>query len=333
MLTNGLLGVEELIQVNDLCKDFTVTEGKKGFKGAVKTLFKPEKKIIKALLDVSFNIEDGELLGFVGPNGAGKSTLVKILSGILTPTSGSVDVNGIIPYKKPQLNSMQIGVVFGQRSRLMWALPANDTFDYLKALYSIPEDEFQENLNYFKESLAIEEIMYKPVRTLSLGQKMRVEIAAALLHGPGILYLDEPTIGLDVVGKYELHKLIKRINKERNVTVLLVTHDVIDIEQLCRKVMIIDKGSLIWSGSIDELRNAKGEKRIFNVTYFGEIKDTSSQLLVHEGNSGLRHIFTCSNLKTPVSDILNELQSKGEIADLTIAQTPIEEIIRRIYTE
>jgi len=322
-----------MIRVQNISKEFTVTMGKKGFKGALKTLFHPEKKIIKALDGISFEIADGEILGFVGPNGAGKSTLVKILSGILTPTSGSVDVNGIVPYEKPQLNAMQMGVVFGQRSRLMWALPANDTFEYLKALYSIPDSTYKENIDYFQESLGIEDIMYKPVRTLSLGQKMRVEISAALLHGPGILYLDEPTIGLDVVGKYELHKLIKRINDERNVTVLLVTHDVIDIEQLCRKVIIIDKGNLIWTGTMDELRKAKGEKRTFNVTYFDEIHDTSSDILIHEEQSGLKHRYICMNPETLVSEILNELQTKGKIADLTIAQTPIEEIIRRIYTE
>ena len=319
------------ISVQDIKKEFSVTIGKKGFKGAVKSLFKPEKKIIKALDGVSFDIEKGEILGFVGPNGAGKSTLVKILSGILTPTSGQAIVNNLIPYKKPQVNAMQIGVVFGQRSRLMWSLPANDSFEYLKALYSIPDEIYAKNIEYFKDSLEIEEFMFKPVRTLSLGQKMRIEISAALLHNPSILYLDEPTIGLDVVGKYELHKLIKKINYDRKVTVLLVTHDVIDIEQLCEKVIIIDKGKLIWTGTMDELKKAKGDYRTFTITYFNEVNEIDFAELERLESDGLRHKYICKNPVIPMSLILDELQAQGSIADLTIAETPIEEVIRGIY--
>lgn len=321
------------ISVQNIKKDFTVTIGKKGFKGAISTLIKPEKKTIHALNDITFNIEKGEILGFVGPNGAGKSTLVKILSGILTPTSGQAIVNNLIPYEKPQVNAMQIGVVFGQRSRLMWSLPVNDSFEYVKALYSIPDDVFDENIKYFEDSLGIGEIKFKPVRTLSLGQKMRVEIAASLMHSPDIIYLDEPTIGLDVVGKYELHKLIKKINREKKITVLLVTHDVIDIEQLCDRVIIIDKGKLIWTGSLDDLKNTKGRKRILNVTFLSEVENYEPKIIKALNQNGLKHKYIYEDDKIPMSAILAELQEQGEIADLTITENPIEEIIRGIYTK
>lgn len=322
-----------VIEVKKIKKEFVVTVGKKGFKGAVKTLFAPEKKTIKALDDVSFEINEGEILGFVGPNGAGKSTLVKILSGILHPTDGEALVNGIHPYKKPQLNAMGIGVVFGQRSRLMWSLPANDSFEYLKALYSIPDEVYEENISYFKESLGIEELLFKPIRTLSLGQKMRVEIAASLLHSPQIIFLDEPTIGLDVVGKYDLHKMINKINKEKKITVLLVTHDVIDIEQLCSKVIVIDKGKLIWDGTISDLKNVKGNTRKINITFSEEIPALASDKLTLVDLKGLRHKYIYSDMTSTMGDMLDEIQSAGNITDLTIEETPIEEIIRGIYKQ
>ena len=322
-----------VIEVKNIKKEFVVTIGKKGFKGAVKTLFKPEKKIIKALDGVSFEINKGEILGFVGPNGAGKSTLVKTLSGILHPTEGEAFVNGIHPYEKPQENAMGIGVVFGQRSRLMWSLPANDSFEYLKALYSIPDDVYDENIDYFKESLGIEELLFKPIRTMSLGQKMRVEIAAALLHSPGVIFLDEPTIGLDVVGKYDLHKMINKINKEKQVTVLLVTHDVIDIEQLCKKVIVIDEGKLIWDGTISELKKVRGNTRRINITFTDEIPALESSKLELMEIDGLRHKYIYSDKVATIGEVLLEIQSAGKLADLTIEETPIEEIIRGIYKQ
>ena len=234
-----------LIEVNNLSKVFVKITRDKGLRGAAKAFFHPETTDTVALNNVTFHVDQGEILGYIGPNGAGKSTTVKILTGILTPTSGEAFVDGIKPYEKRQENAKKIGFVFGQRSRLWRLLPVYDSLEFSKILYSIPDNIYNENISYFKESLDLKRILDQPVRTLSLGERMRAELAMALLHNPKILYLDEPTIGLDVVGKNELRKIIKKINLERKVTVLLVTHDVLDIEKLCSRVLVLDNGQLV----------------------------------------------------------------------------------------
>ena len=321
-----------IIKVANIKKDFVITVGKKGMRGAIKNLFNPEKKVVQALDGISFAVEKGEILGILGPNGAGKSTTIKILTGILTPSSGSVEVAGLVPYQKPRVNAMHIGVVFGQRSRLWWNLPVNDSFEYTKALYSIPEELYKKNVDYFCESFGISEILQKPVRTLSLGQKMRAEIAMAMLHSPEILYLDEPTIGLDVVGKNELHNLIRKINAEKGVTVLLVTHDVLDIERLCSRVIIIDKGTLIWQGNVEELKHAKGSEKHFNVVFELPLPPVEAPFLrLEQCVDGVRHDYCCEDASVGIDEVVSLFFAAGKVVDLTISDAQLDEVMRRIY--
>lgn len=324
--------MDSILSVEHLTKKFTVVVGKKGLAGAVHNLFSPTKREIIAVNDITFSVQEGEIIGFLGPNGAGKSTTIKMLTGILTPTSGSAMVNGLIPYQRPRENARNIGVVFGQRSRLWWNLPVQDSFEYTKALYQIPEGVFKENLSYFSDSFGVGDILTKPVRTLSLGQKMRAEIAMAMLHNPHILYLDEPTIGLDVVGKNELHQLIRRINIDRGVTIVLVTHDVLDIERLCRRVMIIDKGKLIWQGEIEALKKAKGGEKHYHVLYETPCAPIQVPFLKVEEADGQRHHYICTE-DIPLDDVLPRILEAGRVVDFTINDPPLDQVMRRIYTE
>ena len=326
--------IMSIITMADIKKDFTITVGKKGIRGAIQNLFYPEKKVIHALGGISLSIGKKEILGLLGPNGAGKSTTVKILTGILTPTSGHAEVAGITPYLKPRLNAMNIGVVFGQRSRLWWNLPVFDSFEYTRALYSIPNELYKQNVDYFCENFGISEILKKPVRTLSLGQKMRAEIAMAMLHSPSILYLDEPTIGLDVVGKNELHTLIRKINVEKNVTVLLVTHDVMDIERLCSRVIIIDKGILVWQGNIEELKRAKGTEKHFNVVFEQPRPAIETPFLkLEQCVDGVHHTYCCEDENIEIDEVVGLFFSAGKVVDLTIADAQLDVVMRRIYSE
>ena len=326
------MSTDSILSVEHLTKKFTIVAGRKGLAGAIRNLFNPVKREITAVNDITFSVKEGEIVGFLGPNGAGKSTTIKMLTGILTPTSGSASVNGLIPYQQPRKNARNIGVVFGQRSRLWWNLPVQDSFEYTKALYQIPENVFRENLRYFSDDFGVDEILTKPVRTLSLGQKMRAEIAMAMLHNPRILYLDEPTIGLDVVGKNELHQLIQRINADRGVTIVLVTHDVLDIERLCRRVMIIDKGSLIWHGEIEDLKRAKGVEKHYHVLYENPCTPIERPFLKVAQADGQRHHYICTE-DVPLDDILPRILEAGRVVDFTVTDPPLDQVMRRIYTE
>ena len=322
-----------IIFVKNIVKEFNVTMQKKEDSGVLATLFRSEKKKILALNDVTFSVDENEILGLLGPNGAGKSTMVKILTGILTPTSGNATVDGFVPYKNPKQNALHLGVVFGQRSRLWWNLPTVESFNYTRALYSIPDNIYRENFKWFSDNFGINEILSKTVRTLSLGQKMRAEIAMAMMHSPKILFLDEPTIGLDVVGKNELHNLIVQLRKEKGVTVLLVTHDMLDIERLCSRVIVIDKGNLLWHGSIPELRHAKGGKKVFSVLYQSDTPTIESENLRLEKVEGLYHTYNCYNPDIPIEELIKEVFSAGIVSDLTIKDAELDEVMRRLYLE
>lgn len=324
--------MNSILSVDHLTKKFTVVVGKKGLSGAIHNLFSPTKREIIAVNDITFSVQEGEIIGFLGPNGAGKSTTIKMLTGILTPTSGSAKVNGLEPYQRPRENARNIGVVFGQRSRLWWNLPVQDSFEYTKALYQIPQNVFEENVRYFSDSFGVGGILTKPVRTLSLGQKMRAEIAMAMLHNPRILYLDEPTIGLDVVGKNELHQLVQRINADRGVTIVLVTHDVLDIERLCRRVMIIDKGRLVWRGEIEALKKAKGVEKHYHVLYESPCAPIQAPFLKVEEANGQHHHYICTE-DVPLDDILPQIMAAGRVVDFTVNDPPLDQVMRRIYTE
>ncbi len=243
-----------MIEFNDICKIYRVARRESGLGNAVKSLFKREYDTVNAINHISFSIDDGEMVGYIGPNGAGKSSTIKILSGILMPDSGTCLVNGQVPWKDRKEYVRQIGVVFGQRSQLWWDIPVMDSFELLQAIYSIPAPRYRNKLDELTQLLHLEEILKTPTRQLSLGQRMRCEIAASLLHEPKLLFLDEPTIGLDAVSKIAVRDFIKKMNEEHKTTVILTTHDMQDIEAITRRVILIGKGQKLLDGTLEYLR-------------------------------------------------------------------------------
>lgn len=243
-----------MIEFNDVCKSYRVTRRDSGFGSAVKSLFKREYDLIHAVNHISFSVNDGEIVGYIGPNGAGKSSTIKILSGILTPDSGTCLVNGWVPWKNRKEYVRQIGVVFGQRSQLWWDIPVMDSFELLQAIYSIPVSRYRSKLDELTQLLHLEELLKTPTRQLSLGQRMRCEIAASLLHEPKVLFLDEPTIGLDAVSKIAVRGFIKKMNEEHKTTVILTTHDMQDIEAIASRIILIGKGQKLMDGTLEDLR-------------------------------------------------------------------------------
>ena len=265
------------INVIHISKTFKVAKRRSGIKATLKSFFKRNYIYVEAIKDISFQIEKGEIVGYIGPNGAGKSTTIKILSGILLPDSGEVKVDGLVPYKDREKYVSNIGVVFGQRSQLWWDIPAEDTFDLLRDIYKLDNEEYQKTKNELVKLLNIENIMQIPVRQLSLGQRMRCEIAASLIHNPSILFLDEPTIGLDAVSKEIVRDFIKKLNKEKKTTVILTTHDMSDIEALAKRIILIGKGEILYDGSLNNLKNkhVSAIEEDGNITFLHKVKDGS----------------------------------------------------------
>jgi ABC-2 type transport system ATP-binding protein len=322
------------ITVTDLGKVFKRRRGRKGLGGAVKDLFKREYDTIKAVDGVSFAIEKGEVVGYVGPNGAGKSTTMKILCGILVPTSGRAEVGGIIPYQKRELNARRMGVVFGQRTQLSWDLPLSETFDLMKHMYDIPESRFQGNIRELHDVLGTGEFVHAPVRQLSLGQRMRAELACALLHDPDVLYLDEPTIGLDVIAKINVRDFLVKINQLRHTTILLATHDMTDIEKICSRTLVIHKGQIMYDGSLDRLKNEYGA----DCTLRAEISNIDIDLQeieqLHPNSINLeKDILTVKYDKNKLNSaaLLRSLADHTLIKDFNITESSIEDIIKRMY--
>lgn len=248
-----------MITMEHVCKSYRVAKRNAGMREACKALFRRETEVIRALSDVSFTIQDGEMVGYIGPNGAGKSSTIKILSGILTPESGTCLVDGRIPWKNRTEHVRQIGVVFGQRSQLWWDVPVVDSFELLKDIYTIPTYEYQNNLEELTELLHLQELLRMPTRQLSLGQRMRCEIAASLLHSPKILFLDEPTIGLDAVSKLAVREFIMQLNQNHKTTVILTTHDMHDIEALTKRIILIGRGRVLMDGTLEDMRRLAAE--------------------------------------------------------------------------
>jgi ABC-2 type transport system ATP-binding protein len=323
-----------VIKVKDLYKEYRQRKGKEGLTGAIKDLFHREYRTIKAVDGISFSIEKGEIIGYIGPNGAGKSTTIKMLIGILVPTKGKIDVNGIEPYKHREVNAKRIGVVFGQRTRLWWDIPVSETLSLMRYIYDVPEKQYLENLKTFSDILGLDKFIHTPVRQLSLGQRMRADMACALLHNPDILYLDEPTIGLDVVVKERIREFILEVNKKRNTTVILATHDMSDIERLSSRVMVINSGKLMYDGELDALKRKYGTEEMVVAELLGQIEDTTElyQLGVDEvkyldGKITIKY----DSAKINLSAVVRWLMDKVDTKDISIKVTPIEDVIRRMY--
>ena len=329
-----------MIDVRNVSKEFKKVVKESGFKGSVKSLFNKKVEIVKAVDDISFTVEEGEILGFIGPNGAGKSTAIKMLTGILTPTSGEIVINGQVPYKNRKKYVKEIGVVFGQRTQLWWDLPLSETFTVLKEIYQIEDKAFKEKMDFLNQVLELDEFITSPVRTLSLGQRMRADIAASLIHSPKVLFLDEPTIGLDVVVKDNIRKAIAEINKNEKTTIILTTHDLSDIELLCKRIVMIDKGKKVYDGELDAMKEKYGKMREIHINLksaddmsklafdkqFG-LSDDDLEIKVE----GKKAVVKFNSSKVQVSDMLSYILGTITVKDISVSEADIEEIIRRLY--
>ena len=305
------------IEMKNVVKEFKILNRHEGLAGSIRDLFSRDYKIVKAVDNISINIKHGEIVGYLGPNGAGKSTTIKMMTGVLEPTRGEIFVNGTVPYKNRTRNAENIGVVFGQRSQLWWSLPLIESFNLLKAIYMIPDGDYKQMLELYRELADIENLLHKPVRQMSLGQRTLSDILAAFLHNPKIVFLDEPTIGLDVSMKAKIRELIKGLNKEKNTTVILTTHDMGDVDALCRRIVIIDHGSMIYDNDIEHLKH-----------YFGSYRTLRLNLV----DEGWKEIIVDES-KTDVMSVIAEYQKKNGVKDMKLEDISTEEVIKKIYEQ
>ncbi len=305
----------DAIIMKNVVKEFKVLNRHEGLKGSIRDLFSRDYKTITAVDNISVNIKEGEIVGYLGPNGAGKSTTIKMMTGVLEPTRGEILVNQTVPYKNRTRNAENIGVVFGQRSQLWWSLPLIESFKLLKEIYMIPTEDYNRMLELYRELADIEQLLHKPVRQMSLGQRTLSDILAAFLHNPKIVFLDEPTIGLDVAMKAKIRELIKGLNKEKNTTVILTTHDMGDVDALCQRIIIIDHGSMIYDNDIEHLKHYFGSYRMLKLNM---IDSGWTEILVDEA-------------KTDVMSVISEYQKKGGIKDIKLEDISTEEVIKKIY--
>ncbi|WP_322787010.1 ATP-binding cassette domain-containing protein [Pseudobacteroides cellulosolvens] len=331
-----------IIQIENLCKSFKVLNRHQGFGGAVRDLFSRDYKIVKAVDNISMSIDKGEMVGFVGPNGAGKSTTIKMMTGVLEPTSGSIKVDNFVPYKQRMKYVQNIGVVFGQRTQLWWELPVIESFRILKEIFEIDDKTYNTNMGLFNDLVGLDSLHSTPVRFLSLGQRMLCDIVAAFLHNPKIIFLDEPTIGLDVSIKNKIRGVIKELNTRNKTTILLTTHDISDLEILCKRIIIVDKGSTIFDGDIQKVNSLFGAYRVLRL-------EMSEQFDLEELSNKIKSNFKCRKLpeieasedgwinitinldEIKLVDMLNYLLTLFPLKDIKVEEVPTEKIIREIY--
>ena len=329
-----------MIYVDSVTKEFKKVVKDSGLKGSVKSLFNRKYDIVKAVDDISFHVPKGEILGFIGANGAGKSTTIKMLTGILTPTSGSIQINGQVPYKNRKKYVKEIGVVFGQRTQLWWDLALVETFSVLKQIYQVEDKAFNERMGLLNEVLELEDFIKSPVRTLSLGQRMRADLAASLIHNPKVLFLDEPTIGLDVAVKNNIRKAITQINEQEKTTIILTTHDLNDIESLCKRIVMIDKGKIMYDGSLTQMKSQFGKYREVNMSLFNNeqleklnfianFKVEDDDIKVNRSKEKITVTFNAE--KISISDMLSYILANVSVKDLSVNDVNIEEIVCRMY--
>lgn len=326
-----------MIHVEHAVKEFKKIVKQPGLKGSINALFKPSVEIVTAVNDVSFDVNKGEIMGFIGPNGAGKSTMIKMLTGILYPTSGNITVAGYNPQKQRQQYVRHIGVVFGQRTQLWWDLPLSETFTVLKEIYQVETKRYQQRMGYLNEVLDIAPLMTSPVRTLSLGQRMRADLAAAMLHQPKVLFLDEPTIGLDVVVKDNIRKAIAQMNKNDETTIILTTHDLADIELLSHRIVMIDQGRRVYQGTLSDLKERFGKSKKIEFV-ISDMEQPIEQLLSQRFHQRGVQVYLENERGTLIVDrsipsaiILKELLDLIAVKDISIKESDVESIIKEIY--
>ncbi len=329
-----------MINVENVSKEFKKVVKDQGLKGSVKSLFNRKYEVVKAVDDISFQVPKGEILGFIGANGAGKSTTIKMLTGILTPTDGKIEINGQIPYKNRKKYVKEIGVVFGQRTQLWWDLPLVETFSVLKQIYQVEDKAYEKRMGFLNEVLELQDFIKSPVRTLSLGQRMRADLAASMIHNPKVLFLDEPTIGLDVAVKNNIRKAITQINEEEKTTIILTTHDLNDIETLCKRIVMIDKGKIMYDGALTQMKQNYGKYREVNMSLFNnddfekfhfdeDLKVTDDAVKVDRNKEKITITFDSDAVR--ISDLLYYILSKTQVKDIAVKDVNIEEIVCRMY--
>ncbi|MFB9953185.1 ATP-binding cassette domain-containing protein [Rhizobium puerariae] len=323
--------MKSIIIAENVSKKFHQRVRQSGFVGALRGFVAPVTRPICAVEEISFSIQAGEAVGYLGPNGAGKSTMIKMLTGILTPSAGSVRVLGRQPHQERVANAFEIGVVFGQRTQLWWDLPLVDSFELHRRMYRVPDAVFGRNLAELTGMMGLTTFIERPVRQLSLGQRMRAEIAMALMHDPKILFLDEPTIGLDVVAKDVVRKFLARINRERGTTIILTTHDLQDIEEICPRLIMVDEGRLLFDGSLSALRVSFGARRRLTLEFAGEPGDVRVSGAEPAGGEGLVREFLLEDDGRSLVQIMTALQADADLRDVRLHEPGIEEVIRNHY--
>ena len=325
-----------IIEVHDLVKDFRTFRRREGVMGALQNLFVREYLTVHAVDHITFSIARGEMVGYIGANGAGKSTTIKILTGILSPSGGRVVANGFVPYRERRRYTRNIGVVFGQRTQLWWDIAVVESFKLLKEIYEIPDADYRRRLDFFSEMLNVKAYLHTPVRKLSLGERMRCDLAASLLHNPPLLFLDEPTIGLDVVAKERIREFLKEINRTEGTTVLLTTHDLSDIEELSQRIIIIDKGRILFDGDLEQMKRrlAKYNQVKFFLkdrSQIARLAEIQTNGIVCEPVDELTYLIRFDRDEHPTADVIREIVNTLEVRDVLVEEEPIEEIVKRIY--
>lgn len=318
-----------MINVSNAVRIFQVPVREKGIKAAMKSLIKKEYKTVEAVRNISFTISRGEIVGFLGPNGAGKTTTVKMLSGLIYPTSGNISVAGYIPYKRENEYLKSISLVMGNRRRLNWNIPVIDSFELNKEIYDIPDKEYNSLLNEFIEVMEIKELLNKPARNLSLGQRMKCEIVLAFLHRPKILFLDEPTIGLDIIAQRKIREFVKEYNKRYNATIMITSHNMSDIETLCNRVIIINHGQIIYDGTISNLVEVVSNEKVITVSIKDKSLDLDSLGKVRKQKDGKIEILIS---RANITEVVQYLTNNQLISDVNIQDIPIEEIIEKVFS-
>lgn len=323
-----------VISVNELAKQFKLKQKEQGLKGSLKSIFKPNIKVVNAVNDVSFNVEQGEMVALIGPNGAGKSTLIKMLTGILSSTSGDSRILGLNPARDRKKLAYQIGTVYGQKSQLWFHLPPIDTFNLFAKIYEIDDDIFNKQLKFYTELLQIENFLHTPTRRLSLGQRMKCEIVASLLHKPKVLFLDEPTIGLDVVAKEQIRQGLIEMNKNEGTTIILTSHDAGDIEAICSRSIIVNHGKVVFDDKIDLLKKKYLTHKILNFRFSDSLENFNNPIDEAEliSCNSLSAKYKVDTQKTKIQTLINLVADNYSVADISITEPTMEEIIRNIYT-